>query len=230
MAKIIGLTGLAGVGKDTFARALQRSYLNAGTTARIGGFADFIRHIATGCGFDVHDRAKKEKRVLFNWSVLSDRLFNAIESYLQGRLTDNDRALLWTYTIEALEPRMFDDAGRSAISISPREFMQILGTEGGQRVRKTLWVELAVDQWRSLPGIVIVTDFRFEHEAAVLDRCICVTRKDVVRVNEHVSENLAEQLTNYTRPASLSHLLVELVANNGTIADLERQADSFAIA
>lgn len=33
MAKIIGLTGLAGAGKDTFARAMQRRFVTLGCEA-----------------------------------------------------------------------------------------------------------------------------------------------------------------------------------------------------
>lgn len=59
MAKIIGLTGLAGVGKDTFARAMQRRFVTLGCEARLVGFADFIRKISAAIGLNPYDREKE---------------------------------------------------------------------------------------------------------------------------------------------------------------------------
>ncbi|MHA6903317.1 hypothetical protein ACJBUE_20880 (plasmid) [Ralstonia syzygii subsp. celebesensis] len=224
MAKIIGLTGLAGVGKDTFARAMQRRFITLGRKARLGGFADTIREISLQVRLNPYKRETKEVRRLMVWSVFIDALFDAIENTLGNLVDDNDRAMLWTYTVEALEPRMFDDAGTSYISISPREFMQILGTEGGQRVRKTLWVDIALAEWRAAPGAVIVTDFRFAHEAKVLDYAICINRPDVRRVNGHASEDMADMLTRRIVPDYLNKVAVSFVQNTGTQEELETQA------
>ncbi|MHA6907388.1 hypothetical protein ACQUJS_02980 [Ralstonia pseudosolanacearum] len=228
MAKIIGLTGLAGVGKDTFARAMQRRFTSLGRTARLAGFADPIRRISAAVGLCPYSRDAKETRRLLPWSVFLDDLFDDIEVILGKRLGDNDRALLWTYTVEALEPRKFDDAGTTCISISPREFMQILGTEGGQRVRKTLWVDIAVASWKEAGGAVIVTDFRFAHEVQALDYCICINRAGHGRVNNHPSEDMADMLTRRIVPDYLNKLAVSFVQNTGTEAELEVQAAQFA--
>ncbi len=228
MAKIIGLTGLAGVGKDTFARAMQRRFTSLGHKARLAGFADPIRNISLSVGLNPYKREEKETRRLLVWSVFIDTLFDAIEDIIGKRMSDNDRALLWTYTVEAVEPRMFDDAGTSYISISPREFMQILGTEGGQRVRKTLWVDIAVADWRSAPGAVLVTDFRFAHEAQSLDYCVCINRPGTERVNGHVSEDMADTLTRRIVPDYLSKVAVSFVQNTGTQEELEVQAAQFS--
>ncbi|CAH0444321.1 hypothetical protein LMG10661_00800 [Ralstonia syzygii subsp. syzygii] len=228
MAKIIGLTGLAGVGKDTFARAIQRRFTTLGIKARLVGFADPIRAISLGVGLNPFIRDAKEKRKLLSWGALCDRVFDAIEEVLNTLVDDNDRALLWTYTVEALEPMAFDDAGTKVISISPREFMQILGTEGGQRVRKTLWVDAAVGEWRTSPGAVLVTDFRFAHEAPVLDYAICINRPGHRRVNNHPSEDMADMLTRRIVPDYLSKLAVSFVQNAGTQEELEVQAAQFA--
>ncbi|MCD9228607.1 hypothetical protein ACPPTR_08900 [Ralstonia pseudosolanacearum] len=228
MAKIIGLTGLAGVGKDTLARAMQRRFVTLGCKARLVGFADTIRDISLSVGLNPYKRESKEARRLMVWSVFIDALFDAIEDILGNRMEDNDRALLWTYTVEALEPRMFDDAGTTYISISPREFMQVLGTEGGQRVRKTLWVDIALAEWRSSPGAVIVTDFRFAHEVQALDYGICINRPGHTRVNNHPSEDMADMLTRRIIPDYLSKLAVSFVQNAGTQEELEVQAAQFA--
>lgn len=231
MAKIIGITGLAGVGKDTFARAMQRRFTAIGKNARLAGFADSIRDISLSVGLNPYKREEKETRKLLVWSVFIDALFDAIEDTLGTLMDDNDRALLWTYTVEAIEPRMFDDAGTSYISISPREFMQILGTEGGQRVRKTLWVDVAMRAWKDATEAgraVIVTDFRFAHEAASLDYCICINRPGTERVNGHVSEDMADTLTRRIVPDYLNKVAVSFVQNTGTQEELEVQAAQFA--
>ncbi len=231
MARIIGLTGLAGVGKDTFARAMQRRFTALGCKARLAGFADTIRDISLSVGLNPHKREEKETRRLLVWSVFIDALFDAIEDMIGKRMHDNDRALLWTYTVEALEPRMFDDAGTSYISISPREFMQILGTEGGQRVRKTLWVDVALAAWKDATEAgraILVTDFRFAHEAAVLDYCVCINRPGTPRVNGHVSEDMAATLTQRIVPDYLNKVAVSFVQNTGTQEELEVQAAQYA--
>ncbi|MGA4005346.1 hypothetical protein ACI2US_03130 [Ralstonia nicotianae] len=228
MAKIIGITGLAGVGKDTFARAMQRRFTAVGSNARLGGFADHIRRISAAVGLNPYSRDTKEQRRLIQWSVFLDDLFDGIECILGKHMSDNDRALLWTYTVEAIEPRMFDDSGTTYISISPREFMQILGTEGGQRVRKTLWVDIAVAAWKQAEGAVIVTDFRFAHEAAALDYCVCINRPGTPRVNGHVSEDMAETLTRRIVPDYLNKVAVSFVQNTGTQDELETQAAQYA--
>ncbi|AQT27787.1 adenylyl-sulfate kinase [Ralstonia phage RS-PI-1] len=201
MARIIGLTGLAGAGKDTAARAMQLEITSMGTECRIGSFADPIRQISQLIGLEPYDRERKEKRICMNADDFCDSLQHAIDKVLGHRLSDEDQAALYSYTVEALEERFMYE---SVIELSPREFMQVFGTEGGQSVRKTLWVELASSLWNSLPGVVLVPDTRFAHELGVLDDLILVIRPGTIPPNGHVSEQLALRLMEGVNPATIA--------------------------
>lgn len=216
MGKIIGITGLAGAGKDSFASQLQRALTIGGFEARIDSFADPIRKISQQIGLDPYDRESKERKVSVFVEDFCDALYDSIESVLMERLEDDDRAMLYAYTVEACEK--FYVAGD--YSISPREFMQVLGTEGGQRVRQSLWVDSALARWRSMPGYTLVPDCRFEHEIRHINHLFVVVRPGVVRVNDHHSEDLPERLTNGMRPAFVQLNKLHFIENNGGLSDL----------
>jgi hypothetical protein len=228
MARIIGITGLAGAGKDTFALSLQKVLVSAGREVRIESFADPIRKISQSMGLEPYDRTMKEQRRVMFYVEFCDSLYQAIEDVLAERMVDEVRVALYAFTVEACEKFCYHDSydgeTRRCIEISPREFMQVLGTEGGQRVRQGLWVDTALMQWRSFPGFVLVTDCRFEYEVKKLDRLFVVSRPGVTRVNQHVSEDLAEKLTNGIRPAFVALESMLPVNNSGSIEFL----DSFA--
>ncbi|KVE35693.1 deoxynucleotide monophosphate kinase family protein [Burkholderia sp. BDU5] len=227
MARIIGLTGLAGAGKDTAAQAMQREIVGAGTECRIGSFADPIRQVSKLIGLEPYDRERKEKRVCMNVDDFCDSFQHAMDKVLGQRLPDEDRAALYAYTVEALEKFMYEDV----IELSPREFMQVYGTEGGQRLRKTLWVDLASSLWNALPGIVLVPDTRFAHELAVLDDLILVVRPGTLPVNGHVSEQLALKLMDGADPATIAPgLRFYRLYNNRPQAFFERAAEKLATA
>lgn len=226
MAKIIGITGLAGAGKDTFALKLQLALIANGKEARLDSYADPIRRISQHMGLEPYDRERKERKVVMTADEFRDGLFEAIEKVLVNRLDGVDRASLYAFTVEACEKFEFGsrrstfDLTGLHMNISPREFMQILGTEGGQSVRKTLWVDMAESLWRALPGYVITTDVRFTTEAKGVDQLFVVTRPGVKRVNNHVSEELADKLTQGFRPAFIRRETLYYVYNDNTIEKL----------
>lgn len=81
----------------------------------------------------------------------------------------------------------------AAFEKSPRQLLQTLGTEWGrQAVHPDTWVILATDVLRKRGAGMIVTDIRFENEAAWVRRMggkvIHLTRTAAPGVNEHVSE------------------------------------------
>lgn len=80
------------------------------------------------------------------------------------------------------------------INASPRRMMQTLGTEWGRElIHPDLWVLLAAKKLKANGQGMIVTDVRFENEAAfVRDNdgvLIHVTRTNGVLVEAHKSEN-----------------------------------------
>ncbi|HDR9131356.1 adenylyl-sulfate kinase [Burkholderia vietnamiensis] len=219
MAKVIGVMGLAGAGKDTVAQILQRGLISAGLKhVVIGGFADYLRDISKEVGLDPFNRDRKETPRVIGEDDLTDRCWNALETALCRLLPARDRAALWAYFFDDLNDRFIRD--RSATypyyEISPRQFMQALGT-AGRKVRDTFWIELAQKKWAALPGVVLVTDCRFENEAAVADKIILVRRPDAPPVAEHVSEQFSAALTEgaVTIPG------MELIDNDGSLEELE---------
>lgn len=241
MARIIGIAGLAGAGKDTAAQAMQRMLVADGKEVRIGSFADPIREISRYIGLHPYDRGLKEVRRTFDQSDFNAALQAGIDVVLGERLPEKERADLYSYTVEALEKfcyRQCCGLGERVdcysppecccnpdeyIGLSPREFMQVLGTEGGQNVRKTLWVELARSLWDCLPGYVLVPDCRFAHELDVLDRLVLVIRPGTMPVNQHASERLAYDLTQGIIPDRFRYTMSRLY-NTKTQTGFERDA------
>ncbi|CDK30096.1 hypothetical protein AMP1_24 [Burkholderia phage AMP1] len=227
MARIIGLTGLAGAGKDTAAQAMQREITGAGTECRIGSFADPIRQISKLIGLEPYDRALKEKRRCMSVDDFCDSFQHAIDKVLGHRLSDEDRAALYCYTVEALDKFKYDDV----IELSPREFMQVFGTEGGQSVSQSLWVDLATSLWHALPGVVLVPDTRFAHELMVLDDLILVVRPGTIPPNGHVSERLALRLMEGADPRTIAPgIRFYRLYNNRPQQFFERAAEKLAAA
>jgi len=223
--QIIGFTGLAGAGKDTAARAMLGALHQHDRPAIIDSFAASIREISRLCCLDPYDRRYKEAKHTFTMEGFCDALQYGIDAVLGGKLPAGDRAALYSHTVDALAPFMWEGWGGTDISLSPREFMQVLGTEGGQRVRQTLWVELAERRWRNYAGVVLVPDVRFSHELALLDRLILVTRPGVEPVNGHPSEHLAATLT---QGRTGSSPFLRRLYNGGSAAKLAYRARKMA--
>jgi hypothetical protein len=226
MAKVIGIMGLAGAGKDTVAQMLQRGLVAAGfTNVVIGGFADYLREISKDVGLDPFNRDIKEVPHVISHGDLIDRLYDATEQKFCRILSMNDRASLFAYTLTKLEKKFLRDekATYPYFELSPRQFMQTIG-EAGRLVRPTFWIELAQRKWKALPGIVLVTDCRFDNEAAVAEKVLLVVRSDVALVSPHVSEQLASDLTSGQRSIPGQ----ELILNQGSLEDLEVEVATMA--
>ncbi|OJA76063.1 hypothetical protein BGV67_02840 [Burkholderia ubonensis] len=225
MAKVIGIMGRAGTGKDTVAQMIQRGMVSAGLRhVAIGGFADYLRDIANHIGLNPFRRETKETPHVVGRDEFEERLFDAIEHKFCRLLPMNARAALFAYTYEDCEKFLADKTSTFPYySISPRQFMQTIGN-AGRKVSEDFWIRLARVKWDALPGIVLVTDCRFVNEAAVADKIILVRRPDVPPVAEHVSEQLAAALTEgaVTIPG------MELIDNDGSLDDLENEVAPMA--
>jgi len=194
MARIIGLIGLAAAGKDTAASAMLDEFRRQGQSAHIRGFADPIREISKFARLEPYVRELKETPRTFTLDSFCDWFQHGIDAMLGDYLSEHERAELYAFTMEALQKYVWSDWDCDCITLSPREFMQALGTEGGQRVRQSLWVEIASRRWQDLPGTVLVPDVRFEHELDVLDKAVLVLRPGLKNIPDHPSERLARQL------------------------------------
>ena len=98
---------------------------------------------------------------------------------------------------------IFSNGGKLRETISPREFMQLYGTEFWREVHPEIFIKLVRDQYESC----IISDVRFENEAAICDRLIVVKRNGVEPVNAH------------TR----FHVPYVVIENDGTLEDLKKK-------
>lgn len=204
MSYTIGIVGQAGAGKDTLACAMREMFQRYGE-ARVVSFAAPIRSIAAAIGLDPYDRATKEEQKVFEWDCFVHSFRMGVETTLV-KLGVYERQALYDSTVAALTPFVVqtnDRVARTHLSISPREFMQVLGTEGGQSVRKTIWVDLLKPALKTRRYNVI-PDVRFRHELPVLDCLVALHRADLPAVSEHSSEDFARSVMN--RPASVCTL------------------------
>jgi len=186
---------MAGSGKDTAANAMLAEFERQGQEAHINGLADPIRRISLVVGLNPYARTQKEKAHIFGVDAFCDKFQHGIDYVLGSDLTEHERAELYAFTVEALGPFIYEGEGADLIVLSPREFMQILGTEGGQHVRPSLWVDLAASRWQGMPGTVLVPDIRFGHELAILDTAVVVIRPGIEPVSAHASEHMAVWLS-----------------------------------
>ena len=216
---MIGIAGLAGSGKDTLAafikEAADLSEYNLGV--QIMGFADPIRSIAKHLGFKL-DREHKEKKDSLIFFDFDDRLFRAIDAVIGECMFEDERARLFSRTLQVLAEKGWLEA--DALFCSPREFMQVFGTEIGQvALGPDVWVKhLRLRARLTDAYCVIVPDVRFPHECDDLDYLVCVER-DVAGVATHASE---------THMMTLAQLSDNNIANSGSLLDLRNIAETLA--
>jgi len=102
---------------------------------------------------------------------------------------------------------------------TPRKMMQTLGTEWGrQMIQDDLWIVSLKERIKNEPGNIVISDLRFENEAAVLRDMGAdiwhIERPGVANVANHISENgIMRQLHDY------------VLLNNGTKYELFKQVD-----
>lgn len=145
--------------------------------------------------------------ILNRWGGYRYGFADPLKAMLAAGMGIDFRNPLWVKRKEDVIP---------AIGKSPRQLMQTLGTDWGREmVHPDLWVILAMDHLRrSGPGMV-VTDMRFENEAAWVRKIgglvIHVRRKDAQKVHEHKSEaGVFVETTD------------KMILNNGSLEELEQ--------
>lgn len=152
------------------------------------------------------------------WRLTRYALANPIRRGLVSMLAD------FGVTEELLESREKKEQVIEALSKSPRELMQTLGTEWGRElVHPRLWLMAAdrmVEYWnRRRILALVITDVRFKDEAEWVrahgGEVWHITRQGTGNVNAHVSENGLPE-----------HLIDLIIPNDGTIDDLTLQLDA----
>lgn len=210
----IGITGLAGAGKDTAAEIL--SELSGIKVARYAAPLKQAALFVFGSTFD--NRDTKEVRVPFYGTSLEDRAIEAAIE-LQHILfhTERERDAFTERFMQIVHPQE---------ELSPREFQQLVGTECARAVSSTVFQEYLI-RTRSY---AIIPDVRFEEEVDVLDWLIVIDR-DVPKLN-HPSEDLALNLIQGYRDGAPDDYLDDLniinsayIKNNGTIQELRTELE-----
>lgn len=182
---IIGLVGKAGVGKDTAAQILSKL-----KNMPIASFARPLHEAAKFVfGEDCLERDKKETPLPFGregFDKLHDGWLIPFLKTEEVQFITKDDQIFYNQIYP-----VFNDpvTGNFYEQLSPRKFMQLLGTEYFRFCKGDFFIRLMRNSYND----VIIPDVRFENEAAICDLLIGIHR-DVPSVNGHVSEEFADLL------------------------------------
>lgn len=173
----VGILGLAGSGKDTFATMLQK-HLTGFTIDRYAApLKDLTAEIYNCTLEELEDRAFKEKPKQVSRDVMIEAVFYWLTVILRFTEEELDRA-----------SELFFEHFGSAKAMSPREFQQVFGTDVVRAVKPSAWVQ----HLQGKEGNLIVPDVRFENE--LCDYNILVTRFVGIPRPQHPSEQFAWDL------------------------------------
>lgn len=219
---IIGLVGKAGVGKDTAAQILSKL-----KNMPIASFARPLHEAAKFVfGDDCLERDKKETPMSFGregFDKLHDGwLIPFLKTEGVQSITKDDQIFY-----NQIYP-VFNDpvSGNFYEQLSPRKFMQLLGTEYFRFCKDDFFVRLMQNSYKE----VIIPDVRFENEAAICDLLIGIYR-DVPSVNNHSSEEFAELIIDDNDDGQSGTVKISggqwhnylIVYNTHDISDLEQK-------
>lgn len=210
----IGFMGLAGVGKDTAAKLLHEM-----SGIPLIAFAKPLHDAAIHVfGADALERDNKERELPF-----TKEMFERFYSYHIGFL-QKVQAQYGVITADnlALPSKRFYDVFGNLTTLSPRKLMQLYGTEYWRAERPTLFVDLVRDNYQD----AIVTDVRFENEAAICNVLIVIKRNGIKPVAGHTSEAFAALFNDL--PECLTFNMdcekpTVIIDNNGTIEELRQK-------
>lgn len=128
----------------------------------------------------------------------------------------------------ALKDRSLKERPIEWLGRSPRELLQILGTEFGRKmISDSIWVEAGmrrISRLRRYGESVVVADVRFQNEANAIR-----TAGGVIWMvtREHHESCLSGAAATHESESGISPDLVDaVVANNGTFLELEAQVDA----
>lgn len=185
---IIGLVGKAGVGKDTAAQILSKL-----KNMPIASFARPLHEAAKFVfGDDCLERDKKETPMLFGaegFDKLHDGWLIPFLKTEEVQAITNDEKIFYDLIYHVFIDAEHGEYPAPYEKLSPRKFMQLLGTEYFRFCKDDFFVRLIQKSYKD----VIVPDVRFKNEAEICDLLIGIYR-DVPSVNSHVSERFADFL------------------------------------
>lgn len=183
---IIGLVGKAGVGKDTAAQILSKL-----KNMPVASFARPLHEAAKFVfGDDCLERDKKETPMSFGVEGFDKLREGWLIPFLKTEEVQsitNDEKIFYDLIYHVFIDSEHGEYPAPYEQLSPRKFMQLLGTEYFRFCKDDFFVRLMQNSYND----VIIPDVRFENEAAICDLLIGIYR-DVPSVNNHSSEEFAE--------------------------------------
>ena len=177
----IGIVGIAGAGKDTFAKMLQQELWRIGRIEKpvlIKRYAYALKksaELAFGTAFD--DRDVKDVPV-----AVTIHKKHLAPAGLEAKLAD----LAALYGAEV-------KADKFTCTSSPAQFQQYLGTEVGRAVSETYWMDLYNSTCTD--EVYIAPDVRFGNELENSDFNVLIVNPKAKGRPGHVSEAMAEHMT-----------------------------------
>lgn len=217
---LIGLSGKARSGKDTFGKELvKNSSMGWGDgPPYCYALASPIKKIINNLfGWDERHSEGHLKEVEVSFICPThQQLLAEIKHYTDVTDTESSKIReLFEETILEESYRGSDTVG----SISPRRAYQLFGTEVGRAVRDTIWLDAAqmlIDKGDSL----IITDVRFENEAEWI--------RNQGGVLVHIQRDEAKEVVSHTSEVGVKVLDNDAVIhNNSSIQDLQYIARNF---
>ena len=217
---LIGFVGLAGVGKDTAAKILSEM-----SGIPLIAFAKPLHDAALHVfGTDALERENKEREYPFTQETF-ERFYSWHIGFLQS--VNAKYGIIHGDNL-TLPSKRFYDIFANQKTLSPRRLMQLYGTEYWRSERPTLFVDLVHDNYQD----VIVTDVRFENEAAICDVLIAVKRDGITPVAGHSSEAFAALFDGQPECLTLNmdcERPTLIIDNNGTIEDLKQKLKNISL-
>lgn len=216
----IGFMGLAGVGKDTAAKLLHEM-----SGIPLIAFAKPLHDAAIHIfGADCLQRDNKERELPFTKEMF-ERFYSYHIHFLQS--VQKQYGVITADNL-ALPSKRFYDVFGNLTTLSPRKLMQLYGTEYWRAERPTLFVDLVRDNYQD----AIITDVRFENEAAICDVLIVIKRKGITPVAGHTSEAFAALFNDL--PECLTFNMdcekpTVIIDNNGTIEELRQKLKNISL-
>lgn len=205
MGLTIGVLGLAGSGKDTFAQMLLK-YLEDYSIDRYAAPIKELTCKVFGLNAqEVEDRVLKEQAQVIDPDNAVEECLHVLTKVL--RFSDEE--------LEQASELYFDLLSHKTV-ISPRAFQQIFGTDIVRAVRSDAWVQRL--QRRDVP--LIVPDVRFANE--LCDYNILIMRGNTTPKPTHSSEVYAWQLQ--YDPTVLLNTMDYHLMNDSTLEALEKHA------
>lgn len=193
MAKLnIGIIGGIGSGKDTLGTAivnalngLVKDYAHGTVIAYVSKFAAYIHQASLIAGFS-QEREDKETSVLTDIVDIMYAVNWVLGCLLDSRIA-NTEATKQIYRHIATTLQAYKVERDDHVLISPRTFMQLLGTTVRQYAGQDTWVKLATNV--SDYSINVFTDVRHHNEVDAMDLIIKID-SDRSLESDHITEQL----------------------------------------